>query len=61
MRVFRKYNDGMADFEGVVLFRFSTSGFSTRYNSVSFIPISYLSDGKNGGRSHLIVEYVLFQ
>ena len=27
------------------------------YNSVSFIPISCLSYGNNGGRYHLIVKY----
>ena len=35
--------------------------FSTRYNSVSFIPISNLLYENNGGMSYLIVHYVSFQ
>ena len=35
--------------------------FTRRYNSISFIAISYLSYKNNGGRYHLIVDCVLFQ
>ncbi len=34
---------------------------ATGYNSVSFIPISNLLYGNNGGMSYLIVHYVSFQ
>ena len=46
MRVFWCSMCKMADFEGIIMF-----WISTRYISVSFIPISHLLYGNNGGMS----------